>query len=125
MVGAAEDVSVATFVLTNDVAAVGAAVEKEVDGAIFVANHDDGLAAYLLGAVVAGLGDLALVADVDPGAVPDVGKLLFEDVGVAVEAAVDLVFEDELIVVDGRAHSGGHGILLVRGADWSGARLAP
>ena len=74
-----EGARVALFVGADLVAAVRAAVEQQIDLALLVARHDHGLRADRLDDVVVRRRHLALVADIDPGAVPDVLQLGFEE----------------------------------------------
>src|SRR5206468_12825350 len=63
---------VALVIRADLVAAVRAAIEQQVDFAPLVAGHDDGLRTDRLDDVVVGVRHLALMPDIDPGAIPDV-----------------------------------------------------
>src|SRR5216683_2257539 len=85
---ACEGARVALVVGTDLVAAMRAAIEQKVDLALLVARHDDGLRADRLDDVIVRLRHLALVPDIDPGAIPDVLQFRFEDRGIAVKRAM-------------------------------------
>src|SRR5450755_337505 len=63
---------VAPVVGADLVAAMRTTIEQEVDLALLVPRHDDGLRTDRFGDVIAGIRDFALMADINPGAVPDV-----------------------------------------------------
>ena len=93
VVGATEELAgVAASLADQARALVGAAVHHDAHAVVGVAHHDQRAPGDGHGQVVAGLGNLAVVARVVPG----VGKkvLLFqrEDVGVDVQVAVHLVW---------------------------------
>src|SRR5258705_10761285 len=92
---AREGARVALVIGTDLVAAMRTAIEQQIDLALLVAGHDDGLRADRLDHEVVRLRHLALVPDIDPGAVPDVLQLSFEDRGIAVERAVYPVRPDQ------------------------------
>src|SRR5262249_30078786 len=56
---------------------------------ISVTHHDDGLAAELGRDVVARLGDLALMPDIQPGAAEDPAHLELENTRIGIDAAAD------------------------------------
>src|SRR5882757_192755 len=92
---ACEGARVTLVVGTDLVAAMRAAVEQQIDPALLVPGHDDGLRTDRLDDVVVRLRHLALVHDIDPGTVPDVLQFGFEDRGIAVERAMDSVRPDQ------------------------------
>ncbi|MCY1235623.1 hypothetical protein D9M72_482460 [compost metagenome] len=80
----------------HPVAAVRTAVVQKMDPAFAVTRHEDRLGPDRLHHVVVGLGHFAFMADVDPGAKPDLAQLFFEDRRVGVERAVYLVLSDQI-----------------------------
>ncbi len=82
------------------VATVGAAVANDVHAPVLAARHDDRLLADLPGDVVAGIGNLAVVADEHPAVVEDLFHLLVEDGRVRVQRAVYPIWLDEQVVID-------------------------
>src|ERR1700723_3349694 len=76
---------VALVVGADLVAAMRTAIEQEVDPALLVPRHDDGLRTDRFGDVIVGIRHLALMADIDPGAIPDILQFGLEDRGVVVE----------------------------------------
>ncbi len=71
--------------------AVAAGIVKGANGAGPVAGDDDGIIAHLHREIIAGLGDLAVVADEKPVAVPDRLKIELVVVGVDVEGLLEAV----------------------------------
>jgi len=69
-------------------AAVGALVVDHAHLSLVVAHQHDRLASHARGEIVAGLFDLALVPDVNPGGVEDALHLELEDGGIGVDATV-------------------------------------
>ena len=76
-------------------AAMAAAVVQRTDAAVVMAQHDDRLLRHASGDEVAGLGQLALMADIDPGAREDARHLAREDRRVGVDPAMHRVGPDE------------------------------
>src|SRR5712691_10244484 len=99
MVGAGEDRGVALIVSADLHPAVPAGVQDHVDPLPLIAGEDDRLLAHAGDEVVAGPGDLALVADEEPGAGEDALLLLREDFVVDEELAA----HDSALHVDQRA----------------------
>src|SRR6266851_856870 len=106
VVGASERVRVAAIALTDGVAAMDTAVEQEANLAVLVARNDYGLQANLAGHVIAGLRYFTFMRDVDPFVIPDLFDLFVEDFGVVIKTAADSVVENQLVVIDLRAHDG-------------------
>jgi dienelactone hydrolase/predicted MFS family arabinose efflux permease len=77
-----------------------AAVEEHGDAAVAAAQHDDGLQAEGARDVVAGIGNLAVVADEDPAGVEDPLHLVGEDLRIRVERRVNAIVAYENIVAD-------------------------
>ncbi len=104
VIGAGEDACVALFLAAERGAAVGAAVEQRPDLAVAVAQEDDRAQPETHGDVVVVLGDLALVAKIDPDRAEDVGHLRLEDRRVGVDQAMDAIVLHQLVpVVEVRA----------------------
>ena len=82
---ACEGARVALVIRADLVAAMRTAIEQQIDLALLVAGHDDGLRTDRLDDVVVRVRHLALVPDIDPGAIPDVLQFGFEDRGIGVE----------------------------------------
>ena len=70
-------------------AAVGAAVEQHVDAAVAVPRHDHRLPPEFGGEIIARIGDLAGMADEQPGPPENPLHLQFEDIRIGIDAAVD------------------------------------
>src|SRR5262249_3602743 len=66
-------------------AAVGALVVDHTHGSLVIAHQNDRLASHARGEIVAGLFDLTLVPDIDPGGAKDAFHLQLEDSGIGVE----------------------------------------
>jgi len=77
-------------------AAMGAAVEQDVNGSVAVTGQHHRLAPELGGEIVAGIGNLARVADEQPGAPENPLHLQLEHVGVRIDAPVDAARLDEI-----------------------------
>jgi hypothetical protein len=88
VIAAHEPGAVAAALVRDLGAAMGAAVEQNVDAAIVVARHDHRLAAEIGGDVVARLTHLAGMADEQPSAAEDALHLQLEDLGIGVDPAV-------------------------------------
>ena len=99
VIGAGEDARRALLLAAERGAAVGAAVEQRADFALRVAQQDDRAQAEPRGDEVVVLGDLALVAEIDPDRAEDVGHLGREDRRVGVDQAMDAVLLDQLVPV--------------------------
>ena len=106
VIGAAEGAGVAALLLADHGAAVAAAVDEDVDGALGVAGGDNGEAGHAGGREVPGVAQLALMGDVEPGAAEDALHFQFEDGGVAVEAAVGAVLAGQMGDVPGAGFRG-------------------
>ena len=90
MVGTPEYLGVA-FVVTADAhAAMGAAVQKDMDLPVEISREDDGLRAHLGDEVVARILDLALVPDVEPSAAEYPSFFFLVDVFIHEDLATDL-----------------------------------
>src|SRR3990172_6230493 len=84
MIGAHELGRVPLFGAAYDAAAVPACVEQHVHLAILVARDDHRQSADGANLVIAGMGYLAVVRDIDPGLLEDVAHLGVEDVRIAI-----------------------------------------
>lgn len=71
-------------------ATVRTGIDEAAQDAVGAAADDHGLASDDGGQIVVRIGNLAVVADIDPGAFPNVPELLLEDVRIGIERAVDL-----------------------------------
>lgn len=92
VVRAAEELADAAVAVGHHLGAlVRAAVVQDVHAAVAGAHHQHVLVAQARGVIVARLGHLAFVADVDPGAAVDALHLQFEDRRVGVQGAVHAV----------------------------------
>src|SRR2546425_8338126 len=80
-------------------AAVRAAVEQRRDRPVMLPHHDDGLAAHPGRDEAAGDGNLAFVAEVEPGTAEDQRDLPLEDGGIHVDRFVDPSVLDEVFDV--------------------------
>src|SRR5579863_3880214 len=100
VIGAAEGVGVAALALTDGVAAMHAAVEHQMNRAVLVARDDYGLRTDSAHDVVARLGNFARMSDVNPLAMPDFVELVVEDRTVVIDASVDAIVADQIIVSD-------------------------
>ena len=101
VIGAAEEAAdIAAGLAGEPRALVRAAVVQDLYAVRGVAHHDDGLRADRGGVVVAELGHLAVVADIDPGVGEEMLHLQLEQLLVEIEVAMDL----------GLAHQGGDGL---------------
>jgi hypothetical protein len=94
---------------------MAAGIVKGANGAGPVAGDDDGIIAHLHREIVAGLGDLAVVADEQPVAIPDRLKIELVVIGVDVESLLEAVASEYPIICRGalrRRHPGGkpHGL---------------
>src|SRR5262249_12401932 len=87
---------------------MGTAVGDQPDLLVVTPHHDDRLEANAPGTVVARIRHLALVADVDPFAVPDLLQLFLEDPRIVVEPPVDAVSLDQAVIVDCRQFGDSH-----------------
>src|SRR5262249_4736370 len=76
-------------------AAVGALVVDHAHRPLVVAHYNDRLAPHARGEIVAGLFDLALVPDIDPGGTEDAVHLELEDGGIGVEPTVHATGRDQ------------------------------
>src|SRR5208283_1322397 len=99
MIGASEGVGVAAVALTHGVAAMHTPVEHELNVAVLVARNDHRLQTDLTRHVVAGLGNLALMRDVNPFAIPDFFELLAENGGVVIDPPADAIALNQLGVI--------------------------
>ena len=104
MVGAGNGGSVAGVGAAEAVAPVTADVEEGVDGAAAVAHDQDGVFAHVGGEVVAGIGDLGLVAEEEPAAGENALQFLLVDVGFDEDATADKA----AFRVDQSLHFGNH-----------------
>ena len=89
-------------------AAVRARVDQAVQFAVLVAGDHDGLTADVGGEVVAGVGQLALVGQVDPVALEDVLHLQLEDLLVGEDPPVGAVDAGFRVVDHGVGQDVGH-----------------
>src|SRR5262249_50410777 len=87
---------------------MGTAVGDQPDLLVVTPQHDDRLEADAPGTVVARIRHLALVADVDPFAVPDLLQLFLKDPRIVVEPPVDAVSLDQAVIVDCRQLGDSH-----------------
>ena len=85
VIGASERGAVALVLNADRIAAMRAAVEKQLDLALAIADHDNRHRTDGFRHEVVGVGDLAGAADIDPGLEPDLLQLLLEDHFVVVE----------------------------------------
>jgi hypothetical protein len=108
VVPAGEKACVAGFRFAHRHAAVAAAVHEHAHLPVVTAHHHHRLAADAGGAVIAGVRQLCLVADAQPGPVEDARHLLLEDGGVRVDGAVHALALHQVGVV-GHAVRGVHG----------------
>src|SRR5713226_9185576 len=90
MVRASEDGGVALVVAAHLHSAMAARIEEDVNLAGAVAAQDDGFLAHPRGGEIAGVGDLALMPDEEPGAGEDPLLLLGVDLLVDEDLAADL-----------------------------------
>jgi len=74
---------------------MGTAVDEHADRPVGVPCHDHRLASHSRREEGAGLGDLALVADQEPGAAEDAIHLEVEQGGIGVDRPVDAVRLDQ------------------------------
>ena len=98
--------AVVRFASAEHRAPVGAGVDQAVQLAAAVAGDHHRLAADVGGEVVAGVGNLCLVGQVDPVALEDVLHLQFEDVLVGEDAAVGAIHARGLVFDDGVGEDG-------------------
>ena len=84
MEGTSKGSRVALIIGADLVTPMRTSVEQQVDLPLLVSRHDDGLRADRFGHVVIGVRNLALMPDIDPGAIPDALQLGLEDRGIAV-----------------------------------------
>jgi hypothetical protein len=106
VIAAGEFRRVALFGRHHQRAAVGALVADHPHLSVAVAHQHDRLAPHLGGEIVAGVFDLALVADIDPGGLEDPLHLQFEDGGIGIEPTVHATGPDQsrkFIVEDGHS----------------------
>ena len=89
VIAADEPLGVALAFVHHLGAAMGAAIEQHVDAVVVMPRHDDGLAAEFGRDVVARVGDLAGVADVQPGAPEDALHFEFEDIRIGIDPPVN------------------------------------
>ena len=80
---------------------MGALIVDDAHGTVHVAHHDHRLAAHMGGEIVAGLPDLALVPDIDPGGVEDALHLEVEDGRIGIEFPAHATGRDALRKVRG------------------------
>ena len=98
--------AVVRFASAEHRAPVGAGVDQAVQLAAAVAGDHHRLAADVGGEVVAGVGNLCLVGQVDPVALEDVLHLQFEDVLVGEDAAIGAIHARGLVFDDGVGKDG-------------------
>ena len=98
--------AVVRFASAEHRAPVRAGVDQAVQLAAAVAGDHHRLAADVGGEVVAGVGNLCLVGEVDPVALEDVLHLQFEDVLVGEDAAVGAIHARGLVFDDGVGEDG-------------------
>ena len=89
VIAANEPLGVALALVHDLGAAMGAAIEQHVHVVVVMPRHDNGLAAELGRYVVARFGDLAGVADVQPGASKDALHFEFEDIRIGIHPPVN------------------------------------
>src|SRR5271170_6781780 len=96
MVGAGESLaSVATRVTTHHRASMSATVVEHMNLTVGMPHHDHGLPANQDRAVIAGPLHLALVSDIDPGAMKNCLHFLIEDGGLDVDAPMHAMGLDQ------------------------------
>ena len=78
---------VAALVAAQHGAAVCARIDESIQLALFVARDDDRLTAHRRGEIIVGVGDLALVGQIDPVALENVLHLKFEQRGIGKDVA--------------------------------------
>src|SRR5690349_4218702 len=90
MEGTSEDQAIALVVAADHLTAVPTRVEKRADLLVFaIAHHNDFFGAHTREHEVAGIRDLALVAQQQPGALEDLLLLLLVNIRVDVQLATD------------------------------------
>src|SRR6185312_6006815 len=89
VIPAPEMLLVAALDLADQRAAVTAAIHQDANDAVFPSNQDDRLASHRPQNEIAGLGDFALMAHVEPRRVKDLLELLLENFGLRVNVAVN------------------------------------
>src|SRR5262249_35807276 len=97
VVEAGEAVGMTAALVDHLGTAMAAAVEQHADAAVTLAHHDDGLTPELGGVGVAGVGDLALMADIEPGPAEQTLHLELEDLRVGVDTPADAPDIDETL----------------------------
>ena len=85
---------------------VGAAVEQGVQAAVLVAGDDQGPQPHVRRQEIVGVGHLALVGQINPGAAEHLGHLGIEDRGVGVDGAMDPVGLDQSAKIGRRGRIG-------------------
>ncbi len=127
VIGAAEETAVADLVLTHGGAAMAAAVHERGHAAVREPRNDDGMTTDVGGLVVALLGDLAIVPEIDPGAIEDPLHLERKDLGVGVDRAMHGIPPDQAgdILLRHRTHPGVLILTFLAGVGRSCARGRP
>ena len=109
VIAALKETDMALLLQADRVAAMRAAIVQHRDVSGIVAGDDDRVAADAAHDVVAGFGDLAGVADEDPGAAEQPVHFEVEDGGVGIDAAMHPVGLDQ--AADGGVGQSAHGFL--------------
>ena len=90
--------------LADGVGAMTASIGEQSHFAVGAADHDDRIAADPGEAIIAGLGNLAGVADEDPSAMKHAFHLVGENLLVGVNAGMNAVFPHEGVVIEVGRH---------------------
>ena len=101
VIAAGEPLSRSAGFATHSGSPMAASVEQGMDLAVAVAGEDDGTQPETAGAEVVRLGDLGLVAQIDPGRAEDLAHLHLEDGGIGVETAMNSILLDEFVPESG------------------------
>ena len=109
MIGAGKARPVALLIGAELVAAMRAFVEQEADFAITVTHHQNRHRPDGFGDIIVFVGDLAGMADIDPGAIPDLFQLILENRLVVIKAAMHAGWFNECFIINGRGELRHHG----------------
>src|ERR1700728_4447090 len=96
MIAAGQPLGVAAPLVDYLGAAMGAAVEQDVNRAGAVPNHNDRLTSEIGGDEIAGIWHLAGMTDEQPSPAEDAFHLQFEQVGIGIDAPVHAAGFDQL-----------------------------
>ena len=96
VIRASERRGVALWLLTNLIATMATTVLQKVNRARFVARHQHGLWTDRLHDEIVRLRHFAHVADIHPGAIPDLLKLGLKDCGIGIERSVYVIGANQM-----------------------------